>query len=115
MKIQSKVKNAIMLGTLCSVSYFAVYIARNILNAVTPQMVELGYTEEYVGTISSLYFIFYAFGQLINGAIGDKIKAKWMICIGLMGAGITNLVFSGITLYPTAAMLVYGLTDSSFQ
>ena len=110
MKMHSKVKNAIMIGTLCSISYFAVYIARNILSAVTPQMVELGYAEEYVGQISSLYFIFYAVGQLINGAIGDKIKAKWMICVGLLGAGITNLIFSNITLYPQAAMIVYGLT-----
>lgn len=99
-----------MIGALCSVSYFAVYIARNILSAVTPQMVELGYSEEYIGSISSLYFVFYAVGQLINGAIGDKIKAKWMICVGLLGAGITNLIFSNITLYPQAAMIVYGLT-----
>ena len=110
MKFNQKAGNAIKIGTLCSVSYFAVYIARNILSAVTPQMIELGYTEEYIGKISSLYFICYAVGQLINGAIGEKIKSKWMICTGLMGAGITNLVFSNITLSPTAAMLVYGLT-----
>ena len=94
MKLSRNVKNAVMIGTLCSISYFAVYIARNILSAVTPQMVDGGYTEEYIGSISSLYFIFYAVGQLINGAIGDKIKAKWMLSIGLLGAGVTNLVFS---------------------
>ena len=110
MRLSQKAKNAICIGTLCSVSYFAVYIARNILGAVTPQMVDCGYTEEYVGRISSLYFTFYAFGQLINGAIGDKIKAKWMICIGLFGAGVTNLIFSRVTVYPIAAILVYGLT-----
>ena len=47
------VRNAIMLGGLCSTSYLAVYIARNILGAVTPQMIEGGVTEEYIGTISS--------------------------------------------------------------
>lgn len=109
MKMNKKVQNAIMIGALCSVSYFAVYIARNILSAVTPQMVELGYSEEYIGSISSLYFVFYAVGQLINGAIGEKIKAKWMICIGLFGAAVTNLVFSYITFSPTVAMIVYGL------
>lgn len=110
MKISQRAKNAILIGSLCSVSYFAVYIARNILSAVTPQMVELGYTEEYIGSISSLYFIFYAVGQLINGAIGDKIKAKWMICVGLLGAGVTNLIFSNITMYPHVAMMVYAIT-----
>ena len=110
MKLSQKAKHAIMIGSLCSVSYFAVYIARNILGAVTPQMVEGGYTEEYIGSISALYFVFYAFGQLINGAIGDKIKAKWMIGMGLCGAGITKFVVSQITAAPNAAMIVYALT-----
>ena len=86
MKISQNAKKAIMIGSLCSVSYFAVYIARNILGAVTPQMVEEGYSEAFIGRISSLYFVTYAVGQLINGAIGDRIKAKYMICIGLLGA-----------------------------
>lgn len=110
MKLSKNAKNAVMIGSLCSISYFAVYIARNILSAVTPQMVELGYTEEYIGSISSLYFVFYAVGQLINGAIGDRIKAKWMISTGLMGAAVTNFVFSRVTVYPTTAMVIYGLT-----
>lgn len=110
MKISQKAKNAIYIGVLCSVSYLAVYIARNILSAVTPQMVEGGYTEAYIGSISSLYFIFYAVGQLINGAIGDKIKAKWMICMGLFGAGVTNLIFTYIVDMPHTAMIVYALT-----
>lgn len=109
MKLSDNARKAVYIGTLCSVSYFAVYIARNILSAVTPRMVAAGFTEEYIGSVSSLYFIFYAFGQLLNGMIGDKIKAKWMINIGLFGAGITNLIFSRITFTPTIAMVVYAL------
>ena len=110
MKLSENAKKAVYIGTLCSVSYFAVYIARNILSAVTPQMVEAGFTEEYIGSVSSLYFVFYAFGQLINGMIGDRIKAKWMINAGLFGAGITNLVFSRLTFSPGVAMVIYALT-----
>ena len=110
MAINSKAKNAIFIGSLCSVSYLAVYVARNILSAVTPQMIEQGYTEEYIGGISSLYFICYAFGQLINGAIGDRIKGKWMICMGLMGAGLMNLLFARLAEMPLGATAVYGLT-----
>lgn len=110
MKLSKSAKNAIMIGTLCSVSYFAVYVARNILGAVTPQLIESGYSEEYIGSISSLYFIFYAIGQLINGFVGEKIKAKWMISIGLLGGGIANLVFSYVTANETAAMVAYGMT-----
>ena len=93
----NNVKNAIFIGTLCSVSYLAVYFARNILGAVTPKMIGVGFTEEYIGKLSSIYFIFYAVGQLINGAIGDKIKAKYMISFGLLLSGITNIMFSFIT------------------
>ena len=57
MKLSKNAKNAVYIGTLCSISYLAVYIARNILSAVTPQMVEGGYTEAYIGSISSLYFL----------------------------------------------------------
>lgn len=110
MKISEKARKAIMIGTLCSVSYFAVYIARNILSAVTPQMVEAGYTEAYIGSISSLYFVAYAVGQLINGVIGDKIKAKYMICMGLLGAGTANLLFSWVVASEVGATVAYGVT-----
>jgi len=110
MKISQRARHAILIGTLCSVSYFAVYNARNILSAVTPQMIDGGYSESYIGSVASLYFVFYAFGQLINGAIGDRIKAKWMIAVGLFGAGICNLVFSQVAATPTAAMSAYAMT-----
>ena len=77
LNISPKAQNAIMLGCMCSIAYFAVYIARNTLGAVSPQMIEDGsFTTENIGTLSSVYFITYAFGQLINGAVGDKIKAN---------------------------------------
>lgn len=110
MRISENARKAIMIGSLCSISYFAIYIARNILGAVTPQMVEAGYSEAFIGKISSLYFITYAAGQLINGAVGDKIKAKWMICIGLLGAGVMNFLFSRIAAGAGSAIFVYGLT-----
>lgn len=110
MKLSENAKKAVKIGSLCSVSYFAVYIARNILGAVTPQMVEAGFSESYIGKMSSLFFVAYAVGQLLNGAIGDKIKAKWMICCGLLGAGIMNFLFTQTTATPVVATVVYGLT-----
>ena len=53
MKMSSKIKNTILIGILCGVSYFAVYVARNILSAVSPQMLASGFTEEYIGKASS--------------------------------------------------------------
>ncbi len=90
--MNSEAKKAIRIGLLCTISYLAVYVARNILGVVSPGMIETGrYTEAYIGTISTGYLIAYACGQLINGAIGDKIISRFMISGGLLGAGICNI------------------------
>ncbi|MBQ7935969.1 MAG: MFS transporter [Clostridia bacterium] len=110
-KIKPNVRNAILLGGMCSISYLAVYFARNILGTVSPQMIESGaFTTGQIGTLSSVYFITYAFGQLINGAIGDKVKAKYMISFGLALAGICNFCLTVTTGSPMAAYIAYGLT-----
>ena len=103
---------AVYIGTLCAVAYLAVYFARNVLSAVTPQMIEDGVaTTEYIGSLSSVYFMTYAVGQLINGLIGDKIKAKYMIGLGLALAGIVNILFVFVLPVSTAAATVaYALT-----
>ena len=110
MKISSKARIAFLIGTLCSVSYFAVYVARNILSAVSPQMLEAGITEEYIGKASSVYFVVYAIGQLINGFIGDKIKARYMISFGLILAGACNVVYPFVAVSEAGSIVVYGMT-----
>lgn len=52
----------------------------------------------------------YAIGQLINGIVGDKIKARYMISFGLILAGICNILFPYIINSPTNAKIVYGMT-----
>ncbi len=110
MKIRQNTKIALYIGTLCSVAYFIVYVARNALSAATPQMLAAGYTEAYIGSASSLFFMFYAVGQLINGWIGDRIKAKWMITGGLVFAAIASVVFPYLETQLTLAMLLYALS-----
>lgn len=100
-----------MLGGMCSLSYLAVYLARNILGAVTPKMIEGGnFTAEFIGGLSSLYFITYAVGQLINGIIGDKIKAKYMISLGLILAGFCNFILPLAKGNLIISYITYGLT-----
>jgi len=104
-------RNAVYIGSLCSISYLAVYIARNILGAVTPQMIESGmFTAEYIGKVSSMYLSFYAVGQLINGSLGDKIKARYMISGGLFLSGIMNYIFSRMPANSSVAVFVYAMT-----
>lgn len=110
-KVSAAAKKAILIGSTCSTSYLAVYVARNILGAVSPQMVESGvFTTEHIGTLSSIYFITYAMGQLINGSIGDRIKAKYMISVGLVSAGVCNFLFALLHQSVLAAFVAYGIS-----
>lgn len=115
MQISQKAKNAIFLGTLCSVSYLAVYMARNVLGAVTPSMTADGFTLDYIGQVSAVYLLAYAIGQLINGYIGDFIKAKYMITLGLFSAGIANLVFIYLAKSSAIATVAYAWTGFSLS
>ena len=110
-------KKAIKIGSMCFLAYLAVYLARNILSTVTPAMQAQGFTKDAIGVASSIYFYTYAVGQFINGAIGDKIKAKYMMCVGLACAGICNLLFSWFNTHsggygeiPVPAYIAYGAT-----
>ncbi len=105
------VVNAICIGSLCSVSYLAVYFAKNIFSAVSPKMLENGFDENFIGTASFVYLICYALGQLINGRIGDKVKSRNMISLGLFLSGITNFIFANTaSVSTTAATVFYGMT-----
>ena len=105
-----RVRNAVFLGGLCSLAYLAVYLARNILSAVTPQMLEGGYPAETFSSLSSLFFVMYAVGQLINGAVGDRIRARYMMSFGLVLAGICTLLFPFRMGSPMEVRVLYGLT-----
>ena len=110
MKINDNTKKALILGAICTIAYLAVYVARNVLSTVTTALMDIGYEESYIGRISSSFFIFYAVGQLLNGIIGDKIKAKYMMCLGLLFAGVTNGVFPFVISNSFGAICAYGMT-----
>ena len=46
-KMKPNLRNALYIGTLCAVSYLAVYFARNILSVASNSMVESGFPESY--------------------------------------------------------------------
>ena len=108
-RLKPAAKKAIAIGGLCSVAYLAVYVAKNILSAATPQITAAGaFTVERIGALSSTYYICYAIGQLINGYIGDKIKAKYMISFGLMLASVGFWLLPQLSGLDVAATIAYG-------
>ena len=104
---KAEARNALMIGFLCACSYLAVYFARNILSPVTPQMIESGFSETTVAALSSAYFMTYAIGQLINGAIGDRIKARYMVSVGLIMAGVCNSLVGLFSDIPAVLTVAY--------
>lgn len=93
--ISKAAKKAILIGSMCSLSYLAVYVAKNVLGPAVPEMVESGtFTRALTTNMTSVYFIVYAVGQLINGYVGNFIPAKYMISIGLFMAGVCHGAFS---------------------
>ena len=104
------IRNAFRIGIMCLLSYLSVDVARNILGAVSPQMMEQSVaTTEQIGSLSSFYFITYAVGQLINGGIGNRVKAKFMICGGLAAAGICLLLIPSLADTFSAVYIAYGM------
>lgn len=87
-----EVRKAISMGAVCALSYLACYFARNLLSAVTPHMLESGFTVEFIGLMSTACMLSYAAGQLINGFIGDHVPTKFMVSGGLCFSGVCNLL-----------------------
>ena len=108
MKIQTK--NAIVIGLTSTLSYLAVYIARNVLSAVSPTLISRGlFNESNIGTLSSIFFFSYAVGQLINGVIGDFVKSKYMIALGLIISGVSSVFLPVFSQSIATTNVLYGV------
>lgn len=107
--MRAEVKKAFAIGALCAVTYFAVYLCRDILSALSPQVTQAGvFTVDQLGTMSSIFFITYAVGQLINGVIGDRIKSKYMVSLGLVLASLAFLAIPPLADKRLMPNLLYG-------
>lgn len=109
MKLRFEAKKAIVIGAICAIAYCSVYICRDILSALSPQLTDAGiFTTDQLGTLSSVFFFTYAIGQLINGIIGDKVPGKYMVSLGLILASFCLFALphiAGISMVPN---IVYG-------
>ena len=77
---------------LCWVAYFSTYVGRLNFSAVLPEIQKAGgWTDTQIASVSTIFFIFYGMGQLINGIISDKANTRKMVFCGLFISALCNI------------------------
>lgn len=114
-KNKAEFNKALQIGIACISSYMVSYYMRNILSVTSPEMLSSGlFTKESLGSLSSVYMLLYAIGQLFNGVIGDIIKPKLMITGGMLICGIASISFSFVN-NPLFQMVLFALIGFSLS
>lgn len=104
-KKESGYKTSIALLAICFMVYACGYIGRQNYSVALNDMINEGIvTNDIKGVVSSVYFIAYALGQIVNGILADK-KSPFV----LVGTGITLIMFAEIamfTIYTPSFLLI---------
>ena len=95
-------------------TYLCAYLCRvNFSSALASLSSEKGISEDMLGVIGALFFGIYALGQLVNGYLGDKVRANRFIICALSGTMLCNLSVSFANRY-WLILLLWGL-NGCFQ
>jgi len=80
------------------VAYTFSYLGKINLSVAIPLMEDsLSWDKTRLGLIGSIFFWIYAFGQLINGSLGDKFTSRKFVFIGLLSSAVLNILFGFTT------------------
>ena len=91
------------------ISYAMFYVGRVNMGVAIPLIQDdLGYTKTTLGWILTALFAAYAFGQFVNGQLGDKLGGRVMISTGLILSAVFNLLF-GFSTILTAMVVIWAL------
>jgi OPA family glycerol-3-phosphate transporter-like MFS transporter len=75
-------------------SYASFYLCRvNLAVALPAIRADLGWDRSTVGLIGSVFLWIYALGQLINGALGQRARARWFVGLGMLVSAACNVLF----------------------
>lgn len=98
-----------LLLLLAWATYVTAYLCRVNLSAVLEKLAAgLDVSVEYLGIASSVYFVTYAVGQLLNGAIGDRVDPYRFLMLALTLTGGVNMIL-GVQASGAAFLLLWGL------
>jgi MFS transporter, OPA family, glycerol-3-phosphate transporter len=82
--------------------YTSFYLCRYNLSIANKTISEAyGFSRADMGLIITTALLTYAFGQILNGLLTDKLGGKRAMFIGATGTVIMNLLFGAISLLPT--------------
>lgn len=113
--VKKQFYKSFQIGSACILSYMVSYYLRNLLSVTTPEMLNTGnYTREFLGSLSSVYMLLYAIGQLFNGTIGDIVKPKWMIFSGILSSSLVCILFSFTTI-PSVQIVLFAILGFSLS
>lgn len=107
--MKSKKQSAKVLLAMLWTAYAAIYVGRKNFSVCMAGMIADGVIDKVIGgTAGTAFLAVYACGQLVNGLLGDRVSPKFMISVGLSGAGIANFLM-GLTNHPASVPLIWGV------
>lgn len=84
----------ILLGAVCWITYFSIYLGRLNFSAGMSEMLRAGLWEKgQLGSVAAAFYLAYGIGQYPSGFLGDRIPARRLVGIGLLGSALVNLLF----------------------
>jgi OPA family glycerol-3-phosphate transporter-like MFS transporter len=91
---------------LCLFIYTGAYFGRVNFSIALPYLQDaLDYSKGRLGIVASGFFVAYAVGQLINGILGDRFHPRLFMGIGLLIAGISNIILGMVSTLPIMVIL----------
>ncbi|MBQ8509565.1 MAG: MFS transporter [Clostridia bacterium] len=103
--------------SLCTMVYFTSYLTRINYGAVITEIIDdMTVTKRQAGMVSTAAFFTYGVGQLISGFIGDKVKPRLLIIIGMTATAVCNILmpFMGSIAAMTLLWGVNGFCQAMF-
>jgi sugar phosphate permease len=74
-------------------TYGSFYFCRQNIAAAVPGLKDDGLNAIEVGWILGALKIAYAVGQLVNGQFAERVPARWLLAVGMLGSAALNVVF----------------------
>ncbi len=93
-KVSAARKRVLFFMFLCAAVYFTSYITRINYGAVIEGILSAegnSITKEGAGLVSTAAFFTYGVGQIISGIVGDKVKPRLLIVIGMSVTALCNI------------------------